>query len=77
MHPRFDTDATHRHATRPAPAAPRLLVQLAVVAVVPLALFALAHPVPTALALAALAAVAWHRRVGRLRQRPRPTRPPD
>lgn len=57
-------DAMHRHRT-----APTLLTQLALVAATPLALWALAHPVPTMLTLAALAALTGYRYVGR-----RPTR---
>lgn len=67
-------DATHRHPTTNA-----LLAQLAAVAAMPLALWALTHPAAVLLTLAALAALAWHQRAARPPERlaPRPSRQPN
>lgn len=75
MHPARTRDPTHRQTN--ATTATRLLVQLGLLAAVPLALWALANPATATLTVATVAALVWHRRVARARTRPRPTRPPD
>lgn len=77
MHPTQAHDTTHRHETEPPTTVPGLQTQAALVAAPPLALWALTHPAMALLALAVLAALAWHRLVATRRARPRPTRPPD
>jgi hypothetical protein len=71
-------DATYRDTTDPKKV-PNLRTQAAMVAAPPLALWALAHPATTLLALAALAALAWHRHVAGPPKRlgSRPASPPD
>jgi hypothetical protein len=76
MHPTRPHDTTHRQETEPT-TVPGLQTQAALVAAPPLALWTLTHPAQALLALAVLAALAWHRLVATRRARAHPTQPPD
>lgn len=77
MHPTRPHDTPHRHETEAPTTVPALGTQAALVAAPPVTLWALTHPAQATLALAVLAALAWHRRVATRRARARPTQPPD
>jgi hypothetical protein len=77
MHPTQLHDTQHRHETEPTTTVPGLQTQAALVAAPPLTLWALTNPAQAMLALAVLAALAWHRLVATRSARAGPTQPPD
>ena len=77
MHPTYTYETTHRPPTDPLLTVPALRTQVALVAVPPLLVWALANPATALLVVAVVAVVAWHRLAARPSPRPGPTRPPD